>query len=114
MKKIFLAVMAFVSLHTTFAQQAAKQPTPKEKSATIKSTATTKATNKSAAVTTSTTTKTTATAKTPEKAPANTSANGVVLKKDGTPDKRYKNNAATGPLKKDGTPDLRYKANKKG
>jgi hypothetical protein len=37
----------------------------------------------------------------------------VVLKKDGTPDKRYKNSTATGPLKKDGTPDMRYKENKK-
>lgn len=37
----------------------------------------------------------------------------VVLKKDGTPDKRFKNSdAKAGPLKKDGTPDLRYKANK--
>ena len=40
-------------------------------------------------------------------------------KKDGTPDKRFKENkkpapAATGPVKKDGTPDKRYKANKKG
>jgi hypothetical protein len=38
------------------------------------------------------------------------------LKKDGTPDKRYKENknaekAAAGPTKKDGTPDMRYKAN---
>lgn len=31
------------------------------------------------------------------------------LKKDGTPDKRYKANKM---LKKDGTPDKRYKANK--
>lgn len=45
---------------------------------------------------------------------AKTTANGVVLKKDGTPDKRYKNApAASGPLKKDGTPDMRYKKNKK-
>jgi hypothetical protein len=36
----------------------------------------------------------------------------VVLKKDGTPDKRYKKSAAAGPMKKDGTPDKRYKANK--
>ena len=38
------------------------------------------------------------------------------LKKDGTPDKRYKENKTketTGPVKKDGTPDMRYKANKK-
>ena len=36
------------------------------------------------------------------------------LKKDGTPDKRFKENKkAKGPLKKDGTPDKRYKENKK-
>lgn len=38
------------------------------------------------------------------------------LKKDGTPDKRYKENKEAekpaGPLKKDGTPDKRYKENK--
>lgn len=38
------------------------------------------------------------------------------MKKDGTPDKRFKENKtakpAPGPLKKDGTPDMRYKANK--
>ncbi len=34
---------------------------------------------------------------------------GVKLKKDGTPDKRYKANKR---LKKDGTPDKRYKENK--
>ncbi|WP_144281511.1 hypothetical protein [Chryseobacterium echinoideorum] len=33
----------------------------------------------------------------------------VKLKKDGTPDKRYKENKK---LKKDGTPDKRYKINK--
>jgi hypothetical protein len=34
-------------------------------------------------------------------------------KKDGTPDRRFKENkkAAAGPLKKDGTPDKRYKSN---
>ncbi len=37
---------------------------------------------------------------------------GVVMKKDGTPDKRYKAKEANGPMKKDGTPDKRYKANK--
>lgn len=35
---------------------------------------------------------------------------GVVLKKDGTPDKRYKQKVH---LKKDGTPDRRYKENQK-
>jgi len=40
-------------------------------------------------------------------------------KKDGTPDKRFKENktttstVSTGPKKKDGTLDMRYKANKK-
>ncbi|MBI2284573.1 MAG: hypothetical protein HYU71_12745 [Bacteroidetes bacterium] len=41
------------------------------------------------------------------------------VKKDGTPDMRYKANkeaaktaAPAGPLKKDGTPDMRHKANK--
>ena len=34
----------------------------------------------------------------------------IVLKKDGTPDKRYKN---AKHLKADGTPDMRYKENKK-
>ena len=32
----------------------------------------------------------------------------VVLKKDGTPDKRYKESKPTVVLKKDGTPDKRY------
>ena len=36
------------------------------------------------------------------------------LKKDGTPDKRFKTNQpVAGPLKKDGTKDMRYKTNKK-
>ncbi len=35
----------------------------------------------------------------------------VVLKKDGTPDKRYKKTKEV-VLKKDGTPDKRYKQNK--
>ena len=41
------------------------------------------------------------------------SVNPVVLKKDGTPDKRY-NKIPAGHVKNDGTPDLRYKKNKKG
>lgn len=42
-------------------------------------------------------------------AAATTAKSGVKLKKDGTPDKRYKANQK---LKKDGTPDKRYKENK--
>ncbi|WP_343611739.1 hypothetical protein [Chryseobacterium oranimense] len=44
------------------------------------------------------------------KAPAvNTAKPAAKMKKDGTPDKRYKENKH---LKKDGTPDKRYKVNK--
>jgi DNA topoisomerase IA len=48
------------------------------------------------------------------KAPLNTTG----VKKNGTPDMRYKANKkaktdTVGPLKKNGTPDLRYKSNKK-
>lgn len=46
------------------------------------------------------------TVKAPE---AKTAKPAVKLKKDGTPDKRYKENQK---LKKDGTPDKRYKENK--
>ncbi|ANF50444.1 hypothetical protein A0O34_07895 [Chryseobacterium glaciei] len=41
--------------------------------------------------------------------PAATSTTAVKMKKDGTPDKRYKESQH---LKKDGTPDKRYKTNK--
>jgi len=41
-----------------------------------------------------------------------TTESKVVLKKDGTPDKRYKK-TKTVVTKKDGTPDMRYKENKK-
>lgn len=46
---------------------------------------------------------------------------GTKLKKDGSPDMRYKENKEkkaaeaikpAGPVKKDGTPDMRHKANK--
>ena len=53
--------------------------------------------------------------KTPEQTA--TAAPAGKMKKDGTPDKRYKENkkeeaAPAGPTKKDGTPDKRYKENK--
>ena len=34
------------------------------------------------------------------------------MKKDGTPDMRYKENKEAKPTKKDGTPDMRHKENK--
>ncbi|GAB0155106.1 hypothetical protein CHRYSEOSP005_03660 [Chryseobacterium sp. Alg-005] len=48
-------------------------------------------------------------AKTVKAPEAKTSKPAAKLKKDGTPDKRYKENKK---LKKDGTPDKRYKENK--
>ncbi|CAD7804190.1 hypothetical protein CHRY9390_01188 [Chryseobacterium aquaeductus] len=45
----------------------------------------------------------------PEAAKPEAAKPTVKLKKDGTPDKRYKTNQT---LKKDGTPDKRYKMNK--
>jgi biopolymer transport protein ExbD len=56
------------------------------------------------------------TAKTTKEA-VETKQTAVGMKKDGTPDKRFKANqaakpAVAGPTKKDGTADMRYKANK--
>jgi hypothetical protein len=47
-----------------------------------------------------------------------TTTSKAPVKKDGTPDMRYKSNkqsttVTTGPTKKDGTADMRYKTNKK-
>lgn len=42
-----------------------------------------------------------------------TDKSGTVLKKDGTPDKRFTATKSKKPLKKDGTPDQRFKENKK-
>jgi hypothetical protein len=52
---------------------------------------------------------------TPATKPATTTTPATThLKKDGTPDKRFKENKTPPPqhLKKDGTPDMRYKDNK--
>ncbi len=53
-------------------------------------------------------------------APGATKVRTAPVKKDGTPDMRYKENKAqpaaaaapAGPAKKNGTPDMRYKANR--
>jgi hypothetical protein len=51
---------------------------------------------------------------TPAVKPAATTTTTTHLKKDGTPDKRFKENKTPPPqhLKKDGTPDKRFKENK--
>lgn len=82
MKKLLLAVLMMTAVSTfSFAQT--KKPAEKKAPAT----------------------------ETAKKAtPAKTDASGAVLKKDGTPDKRYKSKKEH--MKKDGTPDKRYKENK--
>ncbi|MFC7346637.1 hypothetical protein ACFQO9_07925 [Chryseobacterium zhengzhouense] len=57
----------------------------------------------------STTTRTVTTTKPVKAAETKAVKPAQKLKKDGTPDKRYKENKK---LKKDGTPDMRYKQNK--
>ncbi len=58
------------------------------------------------------------TAKTSTTSKDSTAVRKPGMKKNGTPDMRYKanktnaNKTVTGPLKKDSTPDMRYKANK--
>ena len=100
MKKFLFGFIAFLSFNAAIMAQAVKQapvtvPASKMKVATQPAKVVPMA-------------KTTTVASKPA---ATTSA--VVLKKDGTPDKRYNNAATTVPLKKDGTPDKRYKGNKK-
>jgi hypothetical protein len=95
MKKLLIAILLFAGSFS-FANAQTKQKTEHKKA-------------------TATTAVTTPPAKTTGKTVDKTSTH---LKKDGTADKRYKENKTTakataGPLKKDGTPDKRYKANKK-
>jgi hypothetical protein len=81
-------------------------------------TATSKTTTKTDQVKPATKTQTVAATQTKTiKTVADTSKTKVAVKKDGTPDKRFKANKTTsvkpkGPVKKDGTPDMRYKTNK--
>ncbi|WP_434980347.1 hypothetical protein [Daejeonia sp. YH14] len=89
MKKLLAALSLISGLGLATAQQATPVKKVEAKEAQIPAAAkTAKKTSKTTAAATSTT---------------------VKLKKDGTPDKRYKTSKH---LKKDGTPDKRYKANK--
>ena len=133
MKKVIIVALALVGFSAaSFAQAVAvKKTTPskiqlvkKQTTATVPSkvVALNKVTKqaRAAAVTAPLAKVTTATpaikrvAVTKPVAVANTNS-AVQLKKDGTPDKRFKTNTdvASSPLKKDGTPDMRYKGNKK-
>ena len=105
MKKFLIIAVALVGF--SVAGMAQTTATTKKADATktqvVKKTTDKTSTAKTTAV--SATTKTTTAAKT----------NATPVKKDGTPDMRFKANQTTakGPAKKDGTPDMRYKANKK-
>ena len=110
MKKLLIAAAIFTGVAcTASAQQKAVVTKPAAKMEVVKKTTpakvvtVTKAAPATPAVKTTTSVKSTSTVK---------ATPAVVLKADGTPDKRYKAKAATGPLKKDGTADMRYKANK--
>ena len=111
MKKLILASAMMIGLISfSFAQTAAK-PAKSEKAKTEVAKPAAKPVAKAA--TPAKAYKPAAKAATPAAVPA-TDKNGTVLKKDGTPDKRYKDArpVAKGPLKKDGTPDKRFKENK--
>ena len=99
MKKLIIAIIAFTGLSVAGIAQAvpAKKADPKIK--VVTKTAPTK--YKIVAVN--------------KPVPAIKTNAAAPLKKDGTPDKRFKavTVIAAGPLKKDGTPDMRYQANKK-
>jgi hypothetical protein len=98
MAVVFLTVSAFGQTTTTVKKAPQKQAVKTEQAKTTVKT------------TTAATDKTVATTKT------SVDTTKSHLKKDGTVDKRFKDNKtavkATGPVKKDGTPDMRYKDNK--
>lgn len=104
MKKLLLAVACFFALSTVTNAQAKQVVTDKAKAA---KTEVKKEVKKEAA-------------KPAAKAAKTVKHETDKVNKDGTPDKRFKDNKAkaataapAGPVKKDGTPDKRYKANKK-
>jgi len=108
MKKLILAsvmMMGFISF--SFAQTSVTKTSKPVAKAAIKKTTTTTLVQATTPPVKTTPGKinTAATAKTTDK-------NVAVLKKDGTPDKRYTAKSKTA-LKKDDTPDKRFKENKK-
>ena len=116
---ILIAVAIFFSVTTSFAQNAKKQTQPvkgnQPKAVSLKPVAAKPGTGE-ARQTTNPTKSVSAQSNTTAQpltatpvAVAQDPSKGPVLKKDGTPDKRYKENQK---LKKDGTLDKRYKENK--
>jgi hypothetical protein len=117
MKKVLIALIALIGLNVSGMAQAAAAPVKKAEDKMKTVPAKTTATPAKVVEMPKSLSKTPAAAEKPKVAAAQTpavkpaAASPVTLKKDGTPDKRFK--TATGPEKKDGTPDMRYKKNKK-
>ncbi len=116
MKKVLIAFVLFIGFSLHSMAQAVKKNDDKLKTVP----AAKSATSAKVVEMPKTTAKTPATVKPVATAPvvvksqpANTKTS-IVLKKDGTPDKRYNTTTPAGPVKKDGTPDMRYNKNKKG
>ena len=109
MKKILTTAVVLLVLNSLTMAQAVKKDAVKATETNLKVVAAKSAAAPAAKVVPIT--KTVAATKTAEV--AKPAATTVVVKKDGTPDKRY-NNApkSTVPVKKDGSPDMRYKKNK--
>ena len=114
MKKLIVAVIALTSFKAlSFAQAVPAKQAVASKMHVEKSTTSRKKGKKTVVITNAAPAKTkTVVAKPTTLIKTNTT---TALKKDGTPDKRYKSYSVNvaGPLKKEGTPDMRYKVNKK-
>lgn len=119
MKKVIIAAMAllFISVNSFAQAVPVTKPAAPSKMTVVKKEIKKKDAAKVVPITKAATVATPAPAVKTAVAPKATTVTTPGLKKDGTPDKRFKNAATTtsaaSPLKKDGTPDLRYKANKK-
>ncbi|MBL0200306.1 MAG: hypothetical protein IPP81_09040 [Chitinophagaceae bacterium] len=117
MKKVLIAFTALIWFSLPGMAQAVKKTDDKPKTVTaVKPVAAAKVVEmpKTAAKTPAAV-KPVATTPAVAKPQAATTKPPIVLKKDGTPDKRYNTTPTpAGPVKKDGTPDMRYNKNKKG
>ena len=125
MKKLIIAAIALTGFSAaSFAQAVPVKKADASKMQVVKNTANTKTDAKVVAIAkpapvavakTPVVAKTSPAASKPAAVAKTNTASATPLKKDGTPDKRFKANTAvaTGPLKKDGTPDKRFKANQK-
>lgn len=114
MKKVLVALIALIGLNISGMAQAVTSPVKKAEAKMKAVPAKPTAAPAKVVEMPKSLSKTPAAVQKPTAKPAAaTPASTVTLKKDGTPDKRFKT-TASGPTKKDGTPDMRFKKNKKG